>query len=118
MATVLLIEDDPRYSMMVLMMLESGGHTVRYAASGLQALESLEQARPDLVITDILMPRFDGLDTIASIREKDSSLPIIAISGAGDQVLSAAKERGASTILPKPFDVTALLSAVAVMVGV
>jgi CheY-like chemotaxis protein len=118
MATILLIEDDPRYSMMMLSMLESAGHSVRYAASGPQAMASFKAARPDLVITDLMMPKMDGLEMIGRLREMDELVPIIAMSGAGQQVLDAARERGAATTLAKPFNSARLIDAIAAAVAV
>ncbi|MBI1776459.1 MAG: response regulator [Proteobacteria bacterium] len=112
MATVLLVEDDPNFCMFVSAILEHSGHDVRFAADGDLAIESFTQRRPDLVITDLVMLRRDGIDTIRTLRDFDPRVPIIAMSGANAAVLKLAQFFGAVATLAKPFNAAMLLNAV------
>src|SRR5437868_3583695 len=95
MAAVLVIDDDPQYRRMVRAMLESSGHDVRSANDGNDGIESFTERRPDLVITDMIMPELDGIETIRVLRDLDPSVPIIAISGGSGSVLMIARSAGA-----------------------
>jgi CheY-like chemotaxis protein len=112
MATVLVIDDDPHYRKVVRAMLESSGHVVRQASDGNGGIESFASTRPDLVITDMIMPELDGIETIRALRDLDPSVPIIAISGGSGSVLMVARDAGAVEALAKPFDSARLLTAV------
>src|SRR5258708_6294685 len=113
MAAVLLIEDDPQYRKVVRAMLEASGHVVRSAADGNYGIEAFTEHRPDLVITDMIMPHLDGIETIRVLRDLDPTVPIIAISGGSKTVLMFARTAGAVAAIAKPFDADRLLSAVA-----
>jgi len=113
MAAVLVIDDDPRYRDMVRAMLEPSGYDVRSAKDGNDGIESFTVSRPDLVITDMIMPAVDGIETIQVLRALDPSVPIIAISGGSRSVLMIARSAGAAATLAKPFDAERLLDAVA-----
>ena len=112
MAAVLVIDDDPQYLNMVRAMLEASGHDVRLAADGNRGIESFSVRRPDLVITDMIMPSLDGIETIRTLKDLDPSVPIIAISGGSGSVLMVARSAGAVAALAKPFDAERLLDAV------
>jgi CheY-like chemotaxis protein len=94
-------------------MLEGSGHMVRAAEDGNGGIESFTMTRPDLVITDMIMPQPDGIETIRALRDVDPSVPIIAISGGSGSVLMVARNAGAVAALAKPFEATHLLEAVA-----
>jgi DNA-binding response OmpR family regulator len=115
-ATILLIDDDPLVAFTVERMLESGGFAVIRAGDGEKGLEILQSSKVDLVITDIIMPVKEGIETIREIRELDSSLPVIAVSGgghgSGGNYLRMAQALGATEVLAKPFDQAELLAAV------
>jgi CheY-like chemotaxis protein len=108
MAHILLIDDDDLLRDTLAQMLQLDGHQVSEAADGQQGLDRHATGRFDLVITDVLMPRVDGAKVIASLRQRDPGLPIIAISG-GRRVLTpafslqSASLAGASLELAKPF---------------
>ncbi|MBI1774749.1 MAG: response regulator [Proteobacteria bacterium] len=112
MATVLVIEDDPRFRKLVRAMLEGEGHAVRTASDGLEGIDRFTRCRPDLVITDLIMPRIDGIQTISVLRGLDPSVPIIAISGGSADLLKLAATTGPAAILAKPFTDRALRDAV------
>lgn len=116
MTTVLLIDDDPLVAFTVERMLEGGGFTVIRAADGNKGLKILKSEKIDLVITDIIMPVKEGIETIREIREHDTAVPVIAVSGgghgAGGNYLRMAQALGATEVLAKPFDQEDLLGAV------
>ncbi len=108
MAVILLVEDDPDLRPTLEAILKSDGHTVRAVADGSFGVASFEQGRPDLVITDIVMPNREGIETIRMMRALDARVPIIAISGGGEMrhelsYLTLAQKLGASATLAKPF---------------
>ena len=117
MAKVLLIEDDDGVRVSVSKILASAGHETVVAVNGLDGIDALIRSRFDLVITDLLMPIQEGIETIQRVRELDPSIPIIAISGAFSHDnfngLDDARLIGADFAVEKPFRVETLLDAVA-----
>lgn len=114
MAKVLVIEDDDDVRKAVCRMLRAGGHDAIEACQGKDGMAALLRDLPDLVLTDLIMPGQDGIETIAKIREI-SGLPIIAMSGQrqdGFTPLVDAQLLGADITIKKPFTMAALLSAV------
>lgn len=116
MAKILVIDDDPLMQQTIRRILERDTHEVHTASDGHDGVALLGARRYDLVITDIMMPRQEGIETIRSIREQASGLPILAISGGGSlgcgDVLSAATMLGANDALPKPFNARELIAKV------
>ncbi len=120
--SILVVEDDPVMRAMVGMVLESAGHSAVGLGGALGASEIMKLEPFDLIVTDVLMPKMDGLAFIREVRLKWPGLPIIAISGDGDRLAGArrlqnASEAGATTTLAKPFenkDLLALVDKVAV----
>lgn len=115
MPTILIVDDDEHVRQFVRTVLEDGGYCVLSAGDGEEGMELFRQERPDLIITDIAMPRKGGIETIIEIRRETPGAAIIAISGgSGDNadVLRVARLLGARDVLPKPFGARALLSSV------
>lgn len=116
MAKVLLIDDDEGVLSSVSSVLASAGHETVAAVNGLDGIDALIRTRFDLVITDLIMPVQEGIETIQRIRELDGEIPIIAISGAfvaeDFNALDDARLIGADLAVEKPFDVPTLLDAV------
>jgi len=116
MARILIIDDEPNMRSMLRRMLHQAGHQVNEAGNGAEGIDSYERDPPDLVITDILMPKKEGIETIIALHRADPDLPIIAISGGartgGKDFLSSAEKLGACHTLAKPFRGEQLLSAV------
>jgi DNA-binding response OmpR family regulator len=117
MANILLIEDEEVLAETLEIVLMKAGHNVTLAANGLIGAKKFAEVRPDLVITDIIMPEQEGLDTIRQIREIDTTVPIIAYSGGGRtknfDFLRLADKFGATDVLRKPFSNDELLTLVA-----
>jgi len=116
MACILIIDDEDLFRVMLRKFLEREGHTVVEAADGKEAIQKYKEATVDLVITDILMPERDGIETIVSLRREHPHLKIIAVSGGGDtgklDFLPAAQHLGAVRTFKKPFDRREFLDAV------
>lgn len=117
MAKVLLIDDDEGVRTSVSRILASAGHETVAAVNGLDGIDALIRARFDVVITDLLMPIQEGIETIQRVRELDPRIPIIAISGEFGRdnfsALDDARMIGADLAVEKPFEVETLLDAVA-----
>jgi CheY-like chemotaxis protein len=108
MASVLVVDDDAVTRTVVRAILEDAGHTVSEAADGHAGLAVYQLNPPDLVITDILMPGKDGIETIRELRAINPEIKIIALSGdvrfdGSSSILKAARLFGANRVLEKPF---------------
>ncbi|MGQ0702582.1 MAG: response regulator [Gemmatimonadales bacterium] len=116
MTQILLIDDDDLSRGAVQKMLERAGFEVRSTGDGREALASYRQERPDLVVTDLIMPEVDGLELIQQLRQQDPVVRILAISGGGrvqaEEYLSVARKFGALEVLSKPFTGQELRQAV------
>jgi len=117
MGLILLIDDEPRMREMIRSMLESEKFEVIEASNGVVGLAQFKRHRPALVITDILMPEKDGIETLREMRALDPKARIIAMSGGGrakyTNFLTIAQEFGATEVLEKPFRREQILAAVA-----
>jgi CheY-like chemotaxis protein len=116
MARVLVVDDESSMRQMLRETLERRGHIVDEAADGREALQRLTEHQPDLVITDLVMPEMEGIETIQALRRKCPTIPIIAISGGGrvepENYLSLAEQIGANRTFAKPFRLDEILTAV------
>ena len=116
MKRILLVDDDDRLRDTLSEVLKRAGYDVEDASNGAIALNKYRRAPSDLVITDIVMPEREGLETIRELRRHDPGVRIIAISGGGvgsaRTYLATATAFGADRIIAKPFSRAELLSAV------
>jgi two-component system chemotaxis response regulator CheY len=116
MPDVLVIDDDDMIREMLLETLEKEGFSARGAENGEVALKELKCNRYDVVITDILMPEKEGLETIRFLKNEMPEVPIIAISGGGlgsaDFYCEIAQGLGARYSFTKPFRSDEILTAV------
>ena len=106
MATILLIDDDEMLRTVLAMALDVVGHVVLQAENGQKGMELLRTTSVDIVITDLVMPVQEGVETIVKLRRERPSLPVIAISGGVPNsylYLDLASKIGAKRILAKPF---------------
>jgi CheY-like chemotaxis protein len=121
MAHIIVIDDDAVLRQIITLTLEAAGHTVIRCENGKKAVEILSYAHPDLLITDLLMPEMDGIETLRAARQLCPALPILAISGGShgnpDDYLGMAKVFGATETMPKPFRPAELLGVVTRMLG-
>jgi len=114
---LLVIDDDNLVRAALTDMLQTAGFVVVTASNGRLGLELLETTPVDAVITDILMPEQEGLETIREARQRFPDIRILAISGGGSgggetQLLRFAESFGADQTLPKPFTGSQLVAAV------
>jgi DNA-binding response OmpR family regulator len=114
--TILIIDDDAVMRKMLRLSLEAEKFNVITAANGREGIALFRDREPALVITDILMPEQDGIETIRQIRHERFDAKIIAISGGGrigrSDLLSIAKKLGADETLAKPFERKDLLALI------
>jgi DNA-binding response OmpR family regulator len=117
MFRVLVIDDDPQIRKAIERMLDAPEYAVSLVANGAEGVDCFRRVRHDLVITDVLMPVQEGVETIRELRLLAPSLPILAISGgwqfAGADLLDVVRRLGATEVLGKPFRVAQLRAAVA-----
>ncbi len=109
---ILLIDDDETFHRLVHVMLTTAGYDVQAAANGKIGVACYRQQRCDVVITDILMPVGEGLETIEALKGLDPDVKIIAMSSGGEGefgYLQTAVAFGARRILHKPFSRDELL---------
>jgi len=121
MATILAIDDDPEVRAMLDDLLTEAGYQVVTAADGKEAVAHFRDRPTEVVVTDILMPEQDGLETIQELHRIAPQVPVIAISGGGhlpgSLYLKTAALFGAFRTLEKPFPRRALLDAVGEALG-
>jgi len=120
MAKILLIDDDELLRRVLSKSLEHAGHTIIQAADGQQGIDLARATGVELVITDLVMPVREGVETILQLRRERPALPIIAISGDHSNsklYLEIAAKIGAKRILPKPFTPSELLKLVDTVLG-
>lgn len=106
--TVLIADDDPPILDLVGQVLMEEGYHVRFAGDGLAALEMALADRPDLILSDLMMPRLDGLTLAARLREQCPAVPVILMSAARPPLAGAAID-----FIAKPFSIPHLVAAVA-----
>ena len=114
---LLVIDDDNLVRAALTDMLQTAGFEVVTASNGRLGLELLDTTPVDAIITDILMPEQEGLETIREARQRFPDIRILAISGGGagggeTQLLRFAESFGADQTLPKPFTGSQLVAAV------
>ncbi len=104
-ANLLIVDDEELIRWSLCEHLRAEGHEVREAADGHDALQAIEAQAPDLIITDLKMPRVDGLELLRRLRERDDPVPVIVLTayGAVDSAVQAT-QLGARAYLSKPFD--------------
>ena len=116
MPRILLVDDDEVLRRILSRALNRAGYEVAEAENGQVALERMFERPADLLVTDIIMPVMEGVETIRALRARHPSLRVIAISGGGhnpaDWYLKIARSFGARKLLFKPFGPEELLEAV------
>jgi two-component system, OmpR family, KDP operon response regulator KdpE len=109
---ILVVDDEPQITRVLKTTLSSQGYGIRTAANGLQALQEMKGWSPDLVITDLRMPKMDGLALCRAIRA-ESRIPIIVLSVKGEEAIKVESlDAGADDYVTKPFNVNELLARV------
>ena len=109
---ILVVDDEPQISRVLKTTLSSQGYGVRTASDGEEALAEMQNWAPDLIITDLRMPRMDGLELARRVR-KENRTPIIVLSVKGDEAIKVeALDAGADDYVTKPFSTNELLARV------
>jgi len=115
------IDDEPGMRGTMRRILERDGHEVREAENGSEGLRLFREQQADVVVTDLLMPDKEGIETIVELREEAPNVRILAISGGGavgaESTLADAEALGADASLAKPFTVDQLRNAVAALLA-
>ncbi len=103
---IIIADDDPLLLSTVESIIDDAGYEAFTACDGDEVIRLLDTCMPDLVITDIVMPDKEGIETIMEIKKTFPAMKIIAMSGSGhqkDQYLSNAQILGADAVIAKPF---------------
>jgi excisionase family DNA binding protein len=109
---ILLVDDDEKVRELVRVNLEFEGYTVREAGGADEGLAAIEDARPDLILLDVMMPQVDGWEMLRRIQERHGvgAIPVVMFSGKVDERSHAeAEQRGAQGFVGKPFDLQQLI---------
>ncbi|KAB8142414.1 response regulator [Chloroflexia bacterium SDU3-3] len=120
MATILVVDDHSPNQRLLSFILEQNHFSVVTALNGVQALERLEESPVDLVVTDLSMPKMDGLTLMKHVRtdERYKQLPIVVLTASGyERDLVRASNSGANACLTKPIDSQELVSLVSQLVA-
>ncbi len=116
MARILVVDDEELARFTLCEILEGAGHDVTEASNGNEAIERQRGQPFDLVVTDIIMPEKEGVETIIELKRDYPDLKIIGISGGGRSrnmdFLKLAEEFGADAVLAKPFSEDELMERV------
>jgi len=105
METVLIVDDEKNYTLILAAVMEEEGYEALTANSGESALEILSRSDVDLVITDMKMPAMDGITLLERIKKRDPDLPVIMMTAYGTvEKAVEAMQKGAYSYITKPFD--------------
>jgi CheY-like chemotaxis protein len=111
MSRILLVDDDQNIRRLIMSILRQQGHTVHVAYDGREAIRLLSVIMPEVLVTDLLMPRMPGLELINAAREDLPGLPIVVVSAYTNYTREALEADGIHT-LKKPFSQDDLVSVV------
>jgi two-component system chemotaxis response regulator CheY len=112
---IMIVDDSATMRQAIGLTLREAGYAILEAGDGIEAMQRLEGVQVDMLITDLNMPRLDGVGLIANIRRKEGHrfLPIVMLTTENDEALKrSAKRAGASAWLTKPFQPDQLLGLV------
>jgi CheY-like chemotaxis protein len=126
MASILVVDDEAEVGEVIRRVLERAGFEVTVVTNAAAGLKTVDEQPPDVVITDVIMPKVHGIELIKILRQRYPRIRVIAISGGGSfgplaykpdaisthAFLAAAQDAGAAEMLTKPFDMDDLLAAV------
>jgi two-component system chemotaxis response regulator CheY len=118
---ILAVDDSPTMRGLIGAALTPNGFEVHFAEDGVDGLERLAKTDPDLVITDINMPRLDGFGVIEGVRNNPefAGLPVLVLTTeSGEDLKSKARRAGATGWIVKPFDDNRLVSVINRVLGV
>jgi DNA-binding NtrC family response regulator len=111
---ILIIDDNEEILVTLRNFLRKKNYTIAAASNGLDGLKLFEAAVDEfsLVITDLVMPNISGVAIISIIKKKNPDIPVIAITGYGEQPEALAKEARADIVMEKPFKLNKLIKTI------
>ena len=116
MALAVVIDDDAQVRCLIAMMLKRAGYEVAQAKDGGEGIELCTALDPEVIVTDIFMPRQDGIDVLREVKARAKQPRVVAISGGSPRLqldfLNVAEKMGADAVVQKPFTPAQLLQAV------
>lgn len=110
--SILLVDDEPQILLPMKELLELENKKVDTAENGLAALELLEKNTYDLIISDAKMPKMNGHELLGKVREDNSDVKFIILTGVNDFSQEALKKSGADAVFYKPLDFDILLQTI------
>ncbi|MBV9413263.1 MAG: response regulator [Acidimicrobiia bacterium] len=114
MSTVLIVDDEPDVLLLLRVNLEAAGYRTALAADGEMALAKIDEASPDVVLLDIMMPVMDGWGVLRALSERDNAPRVVVVSAkSSDRDIVRALTSGALDYITKPFDPDDLVDVVA-----
>ena len=116
----LVVDDDPLIVELMSLVLEQAGFRVERAYDGSAGLERVAEARPDVVLLDVMLPGIDGLEVTRRLHRDPATrdLPVILVSArTGEQDVEAGRAAGAADYLRKPFDPDELIAMISRVLG-
>ena len=121
MPRILVVDDESPIRGLLRQAFEMNGYDVLEASNGVEAVKIFRENDIDLVVTDIIMPDKEGLESIMDLKEIDPDVKIIAMSGGGrlepHSYLQMASKFGAKRVFQKPLSIALLVSAVKELIG-
>ncbi len=115
--TVFILDDDLGLQTVLTLALKDAGYNVVSAPDGLEGLERMPDVKPDLILSDVMMPHVDGVQVFEALKERlrDDNIPIVMMTALNRKPWFADLEAEGAVILQKPFDVDHLLAVVAML---
>jgi CheY-like chemotaxis protein len=116
---ILLVEDDAEARALYVYMLALAGYKVSAVRNGLEAFAEIQVNRPDVIITDLVMPVLNGLDLIIAVRSDNdlADLPVVAITSFGENLREQARAVGATESIDKPTELAKMREVIAAAVA-
>lgn len=108
--TILVVEDDESLLKLLKESLTIAGFKVFTAADGFEALDVLNNVKPNLIITDLIMPKVNGIEFIKAVRTRftGDQVPIVALTGVPEVIQAQAMSAGADHLIKKPVKLTTI----------
>ena len=112
--SILVVDDDPSFRNVLDMRLQQWGYRVRVAQDAREAEDIAREWRPDLVLSDVVMPAMTGIELAEQIAARRPELPVLLATGFSEHLAGFA---GAFTVVSKPYDATSLGRAISGLIG-
>ena len=108
---ILIAEDDPFIMKILQMSLNKAGYEFICCIDGLEAMKNIELHKPDIILVDIMLPYFSGLEILGNVKQSAHPVPVIVVSAMGQMsVIDEAMKLGADGYISKPFTMETLFS--------